>query len=257
MQLRRHVAFDRFLTRLFQISGSNLIVKGGYALELSIDYARTTKDIDISFKGNLGGLWKGKEKSDPEDLQEFIQKRVSADVGDFFEFEIGSKVKELENAPYGGYRFPVNAIMAGRRFIKFEIDIGGGDVWMEPHENVQLKNWFQFAGLESQKISIISKEQQFAEKLHAYTLPRETPNSRVKDLVDLLILSRAKTINKEILLTAVRATFSKRKTHELISKLPNPPTNWEQPFHNLCDMCDEKTLSLLKNGSFRCYPPVF
>jgi hypothetical protein len=37
-------------------------------------------------------------------------------------------------------------------------------------------------------IPIISQEQQFAEKVHAYTLPRKTPNSRVKDLVDILLL---------------------------------------------------------------------
>jgi len=38
---------------------------------------------------------------------------------------------------------------------------------------------------------MISREQQFAEKLHAYTRPRtDRDNSRVKDLVDLLLLMR-------------------------------------------------------------------
>jgi hypothetical protein len=31
-------------------------------------------------------------------------------------------------------------------------------------------------------VQLIAREQQFAEKIHAYTLPRNTPNSRVKDL---------------------------------------------------------------------------
>ena len=30
---------------------------------------------------------------------------------------------------------------------------------------------------------MIAREQQFAEKIHAYTLPRNSANSRVKDLV--------------------------------------------------------------------------
>ena len=33
---------------------------------------------------------------------------------------------------------------------------------------------------------MITREQQFAEKTHAYTLPRSVANSRVKDLVDLV-----------------------------------------------------------------------
>ncbi|HDQ44471.1 MAG TPA: hypothetical protein ENN17_03080 [bacterium] len=49
MRLRRHVAFDRFLIRLFSADSKNLIVKGGYAIELWIKNARTTKDIDITF----------------------------------------------------------------------------------------------------------------------------------------------------------------------------------------------------------------
>jgi hypothetical protein len=35
---------------------------------------------------------------------------------------------------------------------------------------------------------MIAREQQFAEKIHAYTLPRNAANSRVKDLVDLALL---------------------------------------------------------------------
>lgn len=67
MRLRRYVAFDRLLFRLFSADSKDLIVKGGYALELWINNARTTKDIDISFKGTLGGAWTG----DPQALQDF------------------------------------------------------------------------------------------------------------------------------------------------------------------------------------------
>jgi hypothetical protein len=114
MRLRRHVAFDRLLARLFSGHTKDLIVKGGYALELWINNARTTKDIDISFQGNLGGVWTGERSSDPKALQDFLQNLVSLDTKDFFEFIIGNAVLDLDNAPYGGYRFPVEARMAGR-----------------------------------------------------------------------------------------------------------------------------------------------
>ena len=43
-QLRRRVAFDRFLCRLFQSADAPWLLKGGYAMELRIKAARTTRD---------------------------------------------------------------------------------------------------------------------------------------------------------------------------------------------------------------------
>jgi Nucleotidyl transferase AbiEii toxin, Type IV TA system len=50
-RLRRQVAFDRFLARMF-LKGPNApypwVLKGGYAMELRTHAARTTKDIDLT-----------------------------------------------------------------------------------------------------------------------------------------------------------------------------------------------------------------
>ena len=235
MRLRRHVAFDRLLARLFSGHTKNLIVKGGYALELWINNARTTKDIDISFKGNLGGVWTGERSSDPKALQDFLQNLVSLDAKDFFEFIIGNAVLDLDNAPYGGYRFPVEARMAGRIFIKFEIDVAAGDVWIAPHDSLKTPDWFGFAGIDAPRIPIISQEQQFAEKIHAYTLPRKTPNSRVKDLVDMLLLIEKGKLKSDKLQNALSKTFKRRKTHDIPSGLPDPPDTWNLPFKKMAE----------------------
>jgi hypothetical protein len=236
MRLRRHVAFDRLLARLFSGHTKDLIVKGGYALELWINNARTTKDIDISFKGNLGGVWTGERSSDPKALQDFLQNLVSLDAKDFFEFIIGNAVLDLDNAPYGGYRFPVEARMAGRIFIKFEIDVAAGDAWIAPHDSLKTPDWFGFAEIEAPRVPIISQEQQFAEKIHAYTLPRKTPNSRVKDLVDLLLLIEKGTLKTDKLQNALSKTFQRRKTHDIPSDLPDPPDTWNTPFKKMAEM---------------------
>jgi hypothetical protein len=237
MRLRRHVAFDRLLARLFSGHTKDLIVKGGYALELWINKARTTKDIDISFKGNLGGAWEGERSSDPKALQDFLQNLVSIDTKDFFDFIIGNTVLDLENAPYGGYRFPIEARMAGRIFIKFEVDVAAGDTWLEPHERVKTPDWFGFAGIEAPMIPVISQEQQFAEKVHAYTLPRKTPNSRVKDLVDILLLIEKGTLKTDRIKSALSKTFQRRKTHSIPSDLPEPPESWKTPFRRMAETC--------------------
>jgi hypothetical protein len=83
---------------------------------------------------------------------------------------------------------------------------------------------------------MIAREQQFAEKIHAYTLPRNAPNSRVKDLVDLALLIRSGGLDKQRILDALRLTFERRGTHDLASLLP-PPADWQIPFQALAEEC--------------------
>ena len=47
-RLRREIAFDRFLARLFARNKAPWAIKGGYALELRMNEARATKDIDMA-----------------------------------------------------------------------------------------------------------------------------------------------------------------------------------------------------------------
>lgn len=49
-RLRRQVAFDRLLCRLFSQVDSPWLLKGGYAMELRIHSARTTRDIDLALR---------------------------------------------------------------------------------------------------------------------------------------------------------------------------------------------------------------
>lgn len=48
--IRKKIAFDRFLARLFVAPESPWILKGGYSLELLFGDSRSTKDIDLAFK---------------------------------------------------------------------------------------------------------------------------------------------------------------------------------------------------------------
>ena len=77
--------------------------------------------------------------------------------------------------------------MAGQLFVKFHLDVSTGDVLREPYEPLSGRDWLGFAGIASAIFPAISPEEQFAEKLHAYTLPRVgRENTRVKDLMDMV-----------------------------------------------------------------------
>src|SRR5882724_237560 len=128
--------------------------------------------------------------------------------------------------------------MAGRRFAQFHLDVSSGDVLREPYEILEGRDWFGFAGLSRARVPAISREEQFAEKLHAYTLPRKgRPNSRVKDLVDLVLLIEQSKLDIASLPKTIRDTFQRRKTHEVPTVLAEPPASWSTPFAELAQEC--------------------
>jgi predicted nucleotidyltransferase component of viral defense system len=237
-RLQRHVAFDRLLCRLFAGRDVPWILKGGHALELRLHNSRATKDLDLALKDmKLFSAEDDEQRNDA--ILERLREKASVDLGDFFVFAIGKPIADLDAAPYGGSRFPVDVTMAGRPFVRFHLDVGIGDAWFEPHERLELSDWLGFAGIETAKVPVISPEQHFAEKLHAYTLPRDgRMNSRVKDLVDIVLLIKSGNLDVKKLRDAITKTFAHRATHELPVTLPSPPPEWEKPFAALAIECD-------------------
>ena len=237
-KLRRQVAFDRLLCRLFGSHPGNLFLKGGYSMELRIQKARTTKDIDLVFKAKTPA----KREAGDQEIFDLLQAAASRDMNDFFVFLVGNPTLDLEAVPYGGSRFPVEAHLDGRLFIRFPMDVVVSSMVLEPVEAVGSQNWLEFAGIKTTPFPTISREQQFAEKLHAYTLPRDdNENSRVKDIVDLLLLKRSGTLRTDFLATAIGKIFEYRGTHALPDGLADPPSNWDSKFNRLAKDCGIET----------------
>ncbi len=233
-RLRRQVTFDRFLARLFQVEPAPWALKGGYALELRFKTARSTIDIDLTVRP-VGGTTGQAGAS--RVVREMLQNAASVSLDDWFEFRIGSPVMDLEGATYGGARYPVEARMDGRVFSRFHLDAGIGDAVMQPIETIECREWLAFAGVKSPLVQMIPREQQFAEKLHAYTLPRSSANSRVKDLVDLALLVESGGLIEERIQEAVRLTFQRRGTHTFPMSLVPPPADWTKRFDSLAEEC--------------------
>ena len=235
-RLRRQAAFDRLLCRLFAVPNAPWLLKGGYAMELRLKTARTTRDIDLAMKKlPVSSVdWDGNVANVLESLRE----AGNADLHDFFTFIFGDSTQDLGAAPYGGARFPVDARLAGRTFAKFHLDVSTGDVLGEPYEMLSGRDWLGFAGIDSRKFSAISPEEQFAEKIHAYTLPRvDRENTRVKDLIDLVLLIERTKLDATRLPKVIRETFQRRKTHDIPSTLPSPPLSWFGPFSEMAAEC--------------------
>lgn len=142
-RLRRQVAFDRLLARLFQVAQPRAlpwVLKGGYAMELRIKAARTTKDIDLTMRSASSS---GEKKDDKKNLAvlEKLQEAAAFSGDDFFVYTIGEPIADLNAAPYGGARFPVEVRLDGRVFVGFHLDVGIGDAVMEPLEVIEGRDW--------------------------------------------------------------------------------------------------------------------
>ena len=223
-RVRRQVVFDRLLCRLFARPDAPWLLKGGYAMELRLKTARATRDIDLAMRRLPvpSADW----ESNASEVLESLREAGKLELKDFFTFVFGEATADLDAAPYGGARFPVDARLAGRTFAKFHLDASTGDVLREPYESLSGRDWLGFAGIAGAMFPAVSPEEQFAEKLHAYSLPRAgRENTHVKDLVDLVLLIERSSLNAVHLPKAIRETFQRRKTHDVPSALIPPPSS--------------------------------
>jgi hypothetical protein len=99
-RLRRQTAFDRLLCRLFHEANPPWLLKGGYAMELRIRVARTTRDIDLAIRQLPGGAKQWEEAA----VRGLLEVAAHIELGDGFEFTIGEPTMDLDAAPYGGSR---------------------------------------------------------------------------------------------------------------------------------------------------------
>ncbi|MGA8163867.1 MAG: nucleotidyl transferase AbiEii/AbiGii toxin family protein [Waddliaceae bacterium] len=236
-RIRRKIAFERFLARLFVEQPYPWVLKGGYALEVRFETSRATKDLDLGTRLKIAGT----EKQQLEILLDNLQERAMQQMGDHFLFQVEPSAKMIESAPYGGFRFPIRSLVAGRLFVAFSLDIGIGDVITPPIDEVVGNDWLNFCGVPPAKFEAISIEQQFAEKIHAMTIDRgERENSRVKDFVDILLLIEV-GLDSERVLKSLSNTFRRRGNEPLSRSPPTPPQSWKKPFTQIAAECGLNT----------------
>lgn len=101
MRLRRQVAFDRLLARLFAEMDPPWLLKGGYTFELRLGgKARATKDLDLSVP-NLQRLAASSEATLDTNtiILDHLRDTAAIDLGDGFEFRVGQPMIDLDAAP--------------------------------------------------------------------------------------------------------------------------------------------------------------
>lgn len=223
---RQLLVFDRFLARVAEVFADAVVLKGGLVLELRLERARTTKDIDLRLVGNPGTTLVS------------LQRAGRLDMGDFLTFEVtpDRDHPEITNdgMQYTGLRFRAVCRLGGKPFgFPFGIDVAFADPMFGEPDILIADDVLEFAGVPPPKVRVYPIETHIAEKLHAYTIPRTRMNSLVKDLPDLALLASAGRLESARVRRAIQQTFEHRATHPVPTSLPPPPTAWADPYKTI------------------------
>lgn len=227
-RLRRRVIFQRIITRLQRAEPGRWVLKGGMALEVRLrDAARLTKDIDLGLRD---------ETLDGEDLRERLVDALSRDAdGDGFGFAVGPPSEMAEDG--GGHltwRVAVAVELAGRPFGAIKLDVSPRAHELDATDIVQLPNSLDFAGIRTVEIEIVDVHRHAAEKFHAMLKDfGERENSRVRDLVDLMLLRESGLLSIAQLTPVVTAVWAERESAAPPVAFPNLPTSWLERYERL------------------------
>ncbi len=157
------------------------------------------------------------------------------------DFIIGAPVREFDQTVYGGWRYPVEARLDNRKFAVFHLDVGIGDAIVSEPEWQTGQDFLSFAGIPPARVAMLPMDQQFSEKIHAYSRPRgERANSRTRDLVDIVLLIEHGLVASKSVRDALKATFERRKTHSIPETLSTPPAAWKLSYQELAEECGVK-----------------
>ncbi len=165
------------------------------------------------------------------EAHDLLSDATSIDVKDWFSFEVGRAVStELGNQP-GIDRYPVHSLLDVRTFERFHVDVGVGDPIVAAPEWLTGPPILEFAGIRPTTFPSYPVSQHLAEKLHAYTREYGTrSNTRVRDLIDILLIAMTSELKSDDLMRALRLIFKARATHRIPTQLPDPPSEWARSF---------------------------
>jgi hypothetical protein len=217
-RIRNRLGFQRVLARLAQ--SQDWILKGGFSLETRLSLrARATKDLDV--------LHLGAAQPDADSVQDLVDNALDQNLGDGFTFHTRPpKSIRVEDSGSPSWRIGVDAFYFNSPFSSITIDIVlSASTSTRDTEPLVVTPTLIGAPFTMPALDL---ERHAAEKFHACTriYAHDRPSSRVKDLVDLIVLHEYEDLNRADLDDAIRRVFMERNHCEPPDTLPNLPREW-------------------------------
>lgn len=204
--LRRQFVYDRLLARVFAGSGGQWVLKGGTALLARVRSARHSQDIDLFHRS--GTL---------EVAVEELRSLAALDLNDHFRFVTGQVVTHDEGTGPTGRQLAtlhVSCYVGVSRVEEFTVDLVVGCVITGPPEVVDPRVALDIPELSTPRYLLYPVTDHIADKVCAtfdlYGTSR-SPSSRVRDLVDLVVIARTQTVRSGSLAQSIRSEQVRRE----------------------------------------------
>ncbi len=216
-ELLQYYAMERFLYRLSRSAHADqFVLKGALMLQCwGGSLTRATKDIDL-----LGCVTAG-----VDEMIEVVRDCAAVDVEDdglHFDPKLVRGEEIRLDASYDGVRVHCGARLGNAR-ISLQVDIGFGDIITPQAQRIEYPTLLDF---DPPSLLGYTPETTIAEKFEAMVV-LDMANTRLKDFLDVWILSQAREFRGKVLAEAVGATFRRRGT-----PLPESiPTALTSAFH--------------------------
>lgn len=198
-QLQRLIAYDRLLERLYLID-DGWLVKGATALLARHIGVRATIDIDIC------------REAAREVAEADLREAAASAIGDWFQFEVGPP--RITWDAVSGIRCPVSAYIGTTIWAAFHVDLVGADLRMtgEPEKVPPLAR-VVMPDVEQHGYRAYPLVDHIADKVAAMFEThgeQNVPSTRYKDLVDLVAIVIAASVDAALMIAALRVEAERR-----------------------------------------------
>lgn len=218
-RIRRHFVFQRILVRLSAADG--WVLKGGFALEVRLGlHARATKDLDLAVLDDLDGA----------EVQDRLLDALEIDAADGLTFQVSApKAIASDEAGSTGWKFTVTSLLGGKVFSPLRLDVvARSEEFAGAVGRIEVRPPILPERLSSTSMPAVDVAQHAAEKFHAMarTYAGGRPSSRVKDLIDVVLLAEAGLLPHLDLASRLQTVWQVRDGEPPPTHLPEFPASW-------------------------------
>lgn len=224
--LMKMAYLDRFLCRVFDNDEADWVLKGGTGMLSRVPEARTTKDIDVAT--SVGDI---------DAAEEALTGLVARDIGDHLTFELEASEDSIDATLHPGVTgqrlfYRMRDQQTRKPLMRVPVDmtvepapIGGIDTFSPRHRILPKR------GLPTAPYRLYPVPDQIADKVTA-TMQSYGPNrhsTRVKDLVDLVVIARTQTVDLDRLRAALAAQHHRTDDYASFT----PPAQWRRDYPHM------------------------
>jgi hypothetical protein len=205
-EILRQFTFHRMLARVFADPDSHWTLKGGTALLARVEDARHSRDVDLLARADV-----------IDDAVEQFGDAISRDLRDHFTFAI-TKVRHIgaadQQAGVLGRSLTITPAVGAKKLDPFPVDLVMGSLMTAEPETLVARPPIELPGLELPPFRLYPAVDHVADKVCATESEyRGGPSTRIRDLVDLVVIARTQAMRLSSLRSAIVQERAHRRLH--------------------------------------------